>query len=1032
MLAVRPLYRASILASAVLLLSCKDTPTGDETRVPAALDIVSGDEQQGAVGSELANPLVVRVKDATGLPVIGQLVNFRVTSGGGSVFAGSGLTNAQGIVQDRWTLGTSTAELQRVEARAVDPNTGAAIVFATFRATALPGPSHSVTKAGGDTQTGALGAALGDSLAVRVADSFGNPVPGVQVTWAASAANGAVSPASSTTSAMGIAKTRWTLGPRLDIPHQVTAQVAALAAAHFTATATLPASARIVPVVGQGTAATVGVALADSIAVRVELASGQVVSGATVTWAVTGGGGSISPATSTTLADGVARARFTLGTVVGAHSVTASVPGLTSATVTVTGTPDVPATLTKTAGDGQTGVVAEPLPQPVGLRVADRYGNAVPNVAVTWTPSLGTVAPAAATTDATGQASATWTLGQSSGPHALSAIVSGLAPAQFAATARAGPVTSIVVTAGGGQSATAGSALPSLVEVHATDRFGNSGVGAAITFSASDGGSFAPASATTDAAGRAASRWTLGGIAGTQTATMSAGGVSATTTATAMTGTAALLAIVSGNAQSGIAGDPLANPLVVRVTDATSNPIAGVTVGWAVGSSCGSISSASTTTDASGVAQVSWTLGLSGRSCIEGVTASIAGGGSAQFTARFLGRTPQVIDPGNFVEQVGTIDAPVTLTATVTDNAENPVPGVTVGWSRTEGNGSLASSTSTTDSSGRASVTFTPGTVAGNNRVLASVTGITDAEYLVWTRALAAERVVIAGGNNQTGEPGQSLPQPIRVRVEDRYGNGVYDEAVTFAVRAGGGHVERTTLRTDPSGIAATVWVPGGAGAQEARATWGVTHVTFTATGVDGTREGLLIVDGNEQTVTIHMQTECPCQPVTVRVVNGRGEPVSGVAVTWLTDISQTVFSDAAGLATLTNVRLYLMGAGVRTLTATLPNGTAARFAVIVQSSGGGTFAAPSHTGPSTARVGRRLSGRVLVVCSDRLGAAASCSIRTRDATFSGSGGQLIPAPGIFPAGRYEFFWIMPNIPGTYYVEAAAPLPNAISATAVP
>src|SRR5688572_25336445 len=218
MSAVRRIRCAPLLVGVVLFLSCKDTPTEtDDTRIPAALDIVSGDEQNGVVGTELSNPLVVRVEDANGMPIIGQLVNFRITSGGGSVFAGSGLTNALGIVQDRWTLGTSTSEIQRVEARAVDPNTGAAIVFATFRATPMPGPAHSLAKAGGDAQTGALGAALTDSLAARVTDSYGNPVPNVTVTWAASVNNGAVSPVSSQTNAQGIAKTRWTLGSRLDI-----------------------------------------------------------------------------------------------------------------------------------------------------------------------------------------------------------------------------------------------------------------------------------------------------------------------------------------------------------------------------------------------------------------------------------------------------------------------------------------------------------------------------------------------------------------------------------------------------------------------------------------------------------------------------------------------------------------------------------------------------------------------------------------------------------------------------------------------
>ena len=244
MLAVRRFPYAPLLVSAVLSLSCDDSPTeSNEPQTPASLDIVSGDDQQGVVGTELANPLVARVEDANGLPIIGQLVNFRVTSGAGSVFAGSGLTNAQGIVQDRWTLGTSTADSQRVEARAVDPNTGARIVFSTFRATPLPGPAHSVTKASGDAQTGTLGAALTDSLAAGVVDSFGNPVPGVTVAWASAAGNGEVSPAMSVTNAQGVAKTRWTLGARMDVPHSVTATVGALTPATFGVTPTLPSSA---------------------------------------------------------------------------------------------------------------------------------------------------------------------------------------------------------------------------------------------------------------------------------------------------------------------------------------------------------------------------------------------------------------------------------------------------------------------------------------------------------------------------------------------------------------------------------------------------------------------------------------------------------------------------------------------------------------------------------------------------------------------------------------------------------------------
>lgn len=1035
MSAVQSIRSAVFLLSTVFFLSCDDSATEtEETRTPASLDIVGGDEQQGVVGQELANALVVRVEDANGQPVAGQLVNFRVTAGGGSVFAEAGLTNASGIVQDRWTLGTSTADAQRVEARAVNPNTGAAIVFATFKATPLPGPAHSVTKSAGDAQTGALGGALTDSLAVRVVDSFGNPVPNVQVTWAASVNNGAVSPATSQTNAEGIAKTQWTLGSRFDTPHSVTATVGALAPASFSVTPTLPSSASIVKLTGDGASATVGVAMADSLAVRVQLSGGQVVPGVQVSWNVTGGNGTIAPQVSTTQSDGVARARLTPGNAAGPNVVAASVTGLTAVQFTVTGTAGVPASLTKLSGDGQQGTVGQALSQPLVLRVLDQHGNGVPNADVTWTPSAGTIAPGSAATNANGEATTTWTLGQSAGPHTLNAAVAGLSAAQFTAAARAGPVSVLTLVGGSGQSATAGSSLPTPVQVRAQDSFGNPVSGAAITFAASDGGSFSPSTVTTDAAGNAAAQWTLGSVAGTQTATMSIGSVSVTTTATATTGTAALLGIVSGNAQAGIAGDPLAQPLVVRVADANSNPVAGVSVTWAAGSQCGAVSPASSTTDASGFAQSNWTLGSSGRLCSGGVTATAAGGAAAQFTARFLGRTAQLIDPGNFVEQVGTIQVPIVLTATVTDNAENPVPNVTVNWSRTQGNGSLATTSSVTDSTGRASATLTPGTLAGDNRISASVAGVTAVEYLVWTRALAAERMVIVDGNNQTGEPGQSLTQAILVRVEDQYGNGVYDEPVTFHVTTGGGYVERTTVRTAPSGLVGTVWAPGSVGAQEVRATWSSSAVVFSATGVEGARDGLIMVGGNEQIAVTSQQREHFLSAMTVRVVNGRGEPVAGVPVTWAAEFVQTVTSDAAGLATLNNARVQLLGVGTRTINATLPNGTAAHFTLIVQSGGGGTFAAPSLTGSSTARVGRRLPGRAIVICSDRMGGASSCSIRTRPADLSStaSGGQLIPAPGIFPAGRHEFFWILSNTPGTYYLEASAPLPNIVSATAVP
>src|SRR6266513_4938886 len=100
-----------------------------------SLSVIGGDNQSGPPGAELPAPLVARVEDSRGHTVAGQVVNFRVVSGGGSVFAGVSISGRDGIVQERWTLGFSG--VQQVEARAVDPATGAKLTFAVFNATVL-------------------------------------------------------------------------------------------------------------------------------------------------------------------------------------------------------------------------------------------------------------------------------------------------------------------------------------------------------------------------------------------------------------------------------------------------------------------------------------------------------------------------------------------------------------------------------------------------------------------------------------------------------------------------------------------------------------------------------------------------------------------------------------------------------------------------------------------------------------------------------------------------------------------------------
>src|SRR5687767_7857578 len=119
---------AGVLCGSMLLVAACDTPIeteGFDSR-PIAFSIVSGNGQTGAAGAELAEPLVVRVTRPAGnatVPVSRFLVNFRVMMGGGSIFAGSVLTDVNGIAQDYWTLGP-TPGMNILEVRSVDPSTG--------------------------------------------------------------------------------------------------------------------------------------------------------------------------------------------------------------------------------------------------------------------------------------------------------------------------------------------------------------------------------------------------------------------------------------------------------------------------------------------------------------------------------------------------------------------------------------------------------------------------------------------------------------------------------------------------------------------------------------------------------------------------------------------------------------------------------------------------------------------------------------------------------------------------------------------
>jgi plastocyanin len=189
---------------------------------------------------------------------------------------------------------------------------------------------------------------------------------------------------------------------------------------------------------GDAQQGTVGAQLAEALRVIVTR-DGTPEAGVSVTWTATGTGAAVGPATGTTAGDGTASAQWTLGHTAGPQTATATIGSNgPSVSFSAVAAPGPAAQLSASSGDGQTGVVSEPLPANVVATVADQFGNAVAGSTIQWqvTGGGGAVTPAAGPTDAQGLASVAWTLGPAAGANTLEAAVAGLngSPVTFHAT----------------------------------------------------------------------------------------------------------------------------------------------------------------------------------------------------------------------------------------------------------------------------------------------------------------------------------------------------------------------------------------------------------------------------------------------------------------------------------------------------------------------------------------------------------------------------------------------------------------------
>ena len=415
------------------------------TRTATTLEVFSGNGQSAETDRHLTNPLIVKVLDQNSAALSGIIVSFSVNP--------SGTLNPTSVTTGGDGQASTTLQLGSIAGAYTVTASVSGLSSVTFTATATEPPRAATLEQGsGDGQTGETGHHLANPLIVTVLDQYGNPLPGVTVSFSVGP-SGVLNPPSVDTDSNGEASTVLQLGSVAGT-YTVTASVPGVSFVTFTATATAPpppppparVATTLEKVSGDSQTDRTNQHLTNPLIVKVIDQDRDALSDVTVSFTVNPSSGVLSPTSATTDADGQASTALQFGSTAGAYTVTASVSGLPSVTFTATATdPPRSETLEKISGDDQSKEAYQHLPDPLVVEVLDQYGAPLPDATVSFTvtPSVGVLSPASATTGSNGEASTILRFGKTTGAYTVTVTAIGINQSvTFTATATARPVGS--------------------------------------------------------------------------------------------------------------------------------------------------------------------------------------------------------------------------------------------------------------------------------------------------------------------------------------------------------------------------------------------------------------------------------------------------------------------------------------------------------------------------------------------------------------------------------------------------------------
>ncbi len=783
------------------------------------------------------------------------------------------LTDREGLARRFVELGQTAGEII-VEASLSyngSPVDGSPVQFSL---SALPGTPVTIEKTSGDAQAGDINVPLDEPFVVTIKDAFGNPIPDFQVVFLVLSGGGVIDNNAVNTDELGQASATLTPGSASGL-QQVQAIAEGVPGSPVTFTAAIRGVASDMEYVsGNNQTGKVLEFLADPIQVKVLEENGGPAIGYQVNFAVlsdTGGvvdsttyaaiqqGATVQADSSTqilTNVNGIAKGYWLLGKTAGTTSMQVNAGEINGSPITVnaTATAGNPAVILQISGNGQTAAVNHSLPEPLVVRINDKYGNPISGHSVVFTAENGGgfdgSTQIVAQTSNLGDAKAEFSTGETAGTDIYeinaSASYNGSeipgSPVTFLASATSGSAANAYKISGDAQTDTVGHVLKQPFRVRVTDSYNNPVEGFEVRFWVENGnGSFNGQdidTQVTNANGYASIDFTLDEKAGQNQVQAVFAGLSPEVIAFSATGVHDVpqkLLYVSGDDQSGVRGTRLNQPFQIRITDVFENPVQDHPVSYEVTSELGEIdglSSFNTSTDELGLARAYLTLGedLGDSNHVVTVSSEYIGqeldGSPYTFYASVKRGNPARIIP--ITSTSGLIGAPGqvlpdTIFVKVVDTDNLSIPNFTIKYSILTGNGRFEANDKDTlsvqtDSRGIAYAVWRLGDYQDAQQI--SVSAIYESEHLensplsfsAYAVSSGAEDLVYEAGNNQTGMVGQALPTPLAVKIKDGLGFPVSNHPVTFTVKGGSGTVgtrSDTLVHTNENGIASVIFTLG-------------------------------------------------------------------------------------------------------------------------------------------------------------------------------------------------------------------------------